>query len=434
MVSKITKKRVVITGIGPIASVGIGRKNFWNGLLSRDIKIDREKVYVKRDLWQSFYMHKIRNFDFNKININRDVLNYIKFWKEGAEIKDLYFFIAAIKLAIDDANFCKPEDLNAAGLVLAHENMGLSEFFNSVSEHAYRLACKKNKIDKLNFFKKLSAECIKVGYDAQTFMSLFHISKMFNVHGFSIFINNACSSGLYALELAREMICCNQSKISIVAAVDLPDIYKYLWLKKFNFYSGEKFIKPFSKDGGGLVFGEGAVALIVEDLDHALKRGANIYAEYAGGGFQLESWRVFDPRVDGAYYQKAIADSLSNSSLTRDNIDLICLHGMGSYVADACEINAIKKIFGNKKNQPYITAFKPYIGHCLGSSALLETAILLLCMKHNIILPVLNTKEFHPSFNMNIVQKEIKSPLNVSLKTSAAFAGYIASAIFRKFK
>ena len=119
---------------------------------------------------------------------------------------------------------------------------------------------------KKEFDEKLYRDCLKSGYDIQTFMTLFHVAKAFNIHNYSLFINNACASGLYALEAAAQMIKCNQSSAVIVAASDYSEIYKYLWFRDIGLYSGDGKIRPFCKDSNGLVFGDGGVGIVLEDL------------------------------------------------------------------------------------------------------------------------------------------------------------------------
>ena len=199
-----------------------------------------------------------------------------------------------------------------------------------------------------NFYEKLYRDCLKSGYDIQTFMTLFHVAKAFNIHNYSLFINNACASGLYALEAAAQMIKCNQSSAVIVAASDYTEIYKYLWFRDIGLYSGDGKIRPFCKDSNGLVFGDGGVGIVMEDLEHAQQRNADIYAEYLGGGFCLEGWKVTTPQIGSDSYQKAILKALKQSNVSKDEIELLVPHGVGSQAIDYYESKAITDIFGCK--------------------------------------------------------------------------------------
>jgi 3-oxoacyl-(acyl-carrier-protein) synthase len=427
-------KRVVITGLGPISSIGIGKDAFWNGILKQKPNIKLEKCLVEGQLWGEFYTHKIDNFDISKFGIDKDKLNDIKEWKEGEEIVDLNYLIAAVKLALDDSKLDYNSENNDIGLVLAHENLGLMSFAYKVSDLAYNMLIGKTKkeITKNDFFDNFYKKFVKSGYDIQTFADLFHIARVFNIHELSLFINNACASGLYALEAASQIIRSNQAKAVIVAASDHPDIYKYLWFKELGIYSPDGKIRPFCKDSNGLAFGDGGVGIVLEDLDNAKKRKASIYAEYLGGGFDLEGWKITVPQIGSKSYQRAISKAFEAAEVEKEDVELLCPHGVGSQPIDYYEAKAITDTFGKNPKKPLITTFKPYVGHNLGSSALLETAILLLSLKNNIIPPTLNYENPDSKFNISLVKKQVKTELKTVMKTCCAFAGFNAAAIFKK--
>jgi 3-oxoacyl-(acyl-carrier-protein) synthase len=427
-------KRIVITGIGPISSIGIGKDAFWNGILKQKPNIKLEKCLVDGELWGEFYTHKIDNFDISKFGIDKDKLNDIKEWKEGEEIVDLNYLIAAVKLALDDSKLKFDSESNDIGLVLAHENLGLMPFGFKISDIAYEMLIGKQKKDlsKKEFFDKFYCKFLKSGYDIQTFADLFHVTRVFNIHNYSLFINNACASGLYALESASQIIKNNQAKAVVVAASDYPDIYKYLWFKQIGIYSPDGKIRPFCKDSNGLVFGDGGVGIVLEDLEYAQRRKASIYAEYLGGGFDLEGWKITVPQIGNTSYQRAILKALDAAEVDKEDVELLCPHGVGSQPIDYYEAKAITDTFGNNSKKPLITTFKPYIGHNLGSSALLETAILLLSLKNNIVPPTLNYDSPDSKFNLSLVKKQLKSELKTVMKICCAFAGFNAASIFRK--
>jgi 3-oxoacyl-[acyl-carrier-protein] synthase II len=429
-------KRVVITGIGPVTSIGIGKDPLWKSLLNGRTNIKMKETFLDKELWDKFYYHKVDNFDISRFGIDSGLLDWVKDWKEGDEIVDLHYMAAAIKLALDDSGLSyNPYEENDYGLVLTHENMALTPLLSKISDFAFRtLKYKSANLSKKEFYEKIYKECFKSAYDAQPFMPLFHIAKIFNIHQHSLFICNACASGLYAIETASEMIKSSQNSLVIVSASDHPDIYKYIWFRDLGIYSKDGIIKPFSKDSKGLAFGDGGIAIIVEELEHAKKRGAPIYAEYLGGGFSLEGWQVTFPKVGSDFYKRAVLKALEQSRVDKDEIDVICPHGIGSHVIDYYESKVITDVFGIKPKKPLITTFKPYIGHNLGGSALLETAILLLSLKNGIVLPTLNSGTTDPAYNIDLVSKKIKEEMNIVMKICAAFAGYNAAAIFKRLE
>ncbi len=427
-------KRVVITGIGPLASPGIGKEAFWEGILEKRGGVGLKEVKLNGEIWENFYAHKIEKFDFTKFNVNENALTYMKEWKEEEPPIDLYYLIAAVALALEDSGIKYDSEDNDIGMVLTHENMGLMPFLLKLSQISYDTLESKGgaSSSRKQFYEKLYRDCLKSGYDIQTFMSLFHVAKAFNIHNYSLFINNACASGLYALEAAAQMIKCNQSSAVIVAASDDTEIYKYLWFRDVGLYSRDGKIRPFCKDSNGLVFGDGGVGIVLEDLEHAQRRNADIYAEYLGGGFYLEGWKVTTPQIGSDSYQKAILRALKQSSISKDEIELLVPHGVGSQAIDYYEARAITDVFGLNSPKPLITTFKPYIGHNLGASALLEAAILLLSLKNEVVLPTLNCQNLDPKFNISLVKEKLKTSVNTAMKICCAFAGYNAAVVFKR--
>jgi len=426
------EKRIVITGVGPITSIGIGKKNLWEGILAGKTNIKQEKSLIGAEIWDTFYKHKIENFDIKHFGLNDEDIEYIKGWKKDAEAIDLYYLIAAIKLALNDSALEYALNDNKLSLIVTHENPGLEPLLVGIFKNHFSIIKSKPNISEKEFTDKLYNTCSRAGYEAQTFMLLFHAAKVFNVHRYSLYLNNACASGLYAIEAASELIKSGRSPITIVAASDHPDIYKYIWFKELNMYDKTGVLRPFDRSAGGFVFGDGGSAIVLEDLEHAEKRNAHIYAEYLDGGFSLEGWKVTTPKIGNNSYQNAMLEALIRSKKSKDDIDVICAHGVGNVAIDYYEAKAIVDVFGKKSKDPLIAALKPYIGHNLGGSTLIETIILLLAMENNIVPPVLNTEKIDPHFNINLVREKTVVSINVAMKICCAFAGYNAAVIFKK--
>lgn len=431
---KNNRVRIAITGIGPVSSIGIGKDHFWQNILKQKINVELQKIFIDNLLWHEFYTHKISNFDILNFGIDKDKLNDVKEWKEGEEVIDLNYLIAAIKLALDDSEVDYNKENNGVALVLAHENLGLMPFAYKISNMAYDMLIDKKKDDvpKRDHMEAFYRSFLKGGYDIQAFTNLFHIGRVFNISEYSLFINNACASGLYAIEVASQIIKNGQAKIVVVASSDYPDIYKYIWFKELGIYSKNGKIMPFSKDANGIVFGDGGVGLVLEDMDYARQQNVHIYGEYIGGGFDMEGWKITVPQIGGNSYQKAIQKAFKQANIINKDIDFLCSHGVGSHAIDYYEAKAITDIFGEQPEKLLISAFKPYFGHNLGASALLETIVLLLALKNNIIPPTLNADNIDSRYNISLVTKPAKVKINIAAKICCAFAGFNAASIFRR--
>lgn len=427
-------KRIAITGVGPISSIGIGKKNFWEGLIGKKTNLSLQEVIMEGRLLEKFFLHTIKDFNIKDFGLNSQSLKEIDYWKEGEENQDLNLLLAAIKLALDDGKINYDLKNNDISLVLAHENIGLMPLLSKMNDVAYEIinSDSRGSLSKADFFKKCYYAFMKNAYDVQTFANLFHIAKVFNVSNYSLFINNACASGLYAFETASQIIKSGRSKIVVIAASDYPDVYKYIWFRDLGIYSPDGLVRPFSLKANGLVFGEGGAGIVLEDLDHALKRNAFIYSEYMGSGFDLENWKITLPKIGGDSYQRAILNTFSQANIKKEEIDLLCPHGVGSRVIDSYEAKAITDVFGEFSEQLSITALKPFFGHNLGGNALLESIALLLSLNNNIILPTLNCDNIDPKFRMKLVAQPIKRSLTTVMKICCAFAGFNAATIFKK--
>lgn len=430
------KKRIVITGIGPLSSIGFGREDVWKNLLNKKTNIALEECSIDGEVWAKYYRHKIDNFDVYKFGIDKDALDGIKEWKEGEQSRDLDYLITAVKLAVDDSGIDYENNSEGLGLVLTHENIGLMPLVLKTCDISYDMLIdrKKTDIKKKDYFEKIYRTMLKSGYDAQGFVNLYHVAKVFNIHDYSLFINNACASGLYAIEAASQAIKNDQAKTVVVAASDFPDIYKYIWFKDIGIYSPDGVIRPFSKDANGLAFGDGGAALVLEDLEHAKKRKAPIYAEYLGGGFDLEGWKVTVPQIGSSSYQNTIKKCFDHSGINKDDVDLLVPHGVGSKPIDYYEAKAITDTFGASPKKPFITTFKPYVGHNLGNSALIETLLLLLSLKNGIIPPAFHTESTDPRYNISLVKEKTAAKINTAVKITSAFAGFNAAVAFQKYE
>ncbi|MDD4910191.1 MAG: beta-ketoacyl synthase N-terminal-like domain-containing protein [Candidatus Omnitrophica bacterium] len=419
-------KRVVITGLGPLSAIGAGRDNVWHSVLNRDTGLTQEEFSLDGTLIDKYFAHKIKDFNIGNFNIDKQVLADIRQWKDGREPQDLFYLIAAAKLALDDSH--TEIDGNRIGLVLAHENPGLDEFYTDVVDEFYKL----KQENKLGFFKGINEGFAKRGHDLQTFVFLYYAAKALGIHGYSLFVNNACASGLYALEAGAGIIKSGKCDSVIVAAADRPSIFKQSWFRRLGMYARDGLIKPFAKNRDGFVLGDGGAGIVLEDLKSAKKRGARIYAEYAGGAFHMEGWKISVPDMTSDSYKGVIEGAIKNARVNKKKVDLIVPHGVATPVTDAYEAKAITAVFGKNPKRPLITAFKPYVGHNLGSTALLETAILLLSLENNLVPPVLNCGIPDPKLNITPVREFTRINLRTVVKTACGFAGFNAAVVFRK--
>lgn len=420
--------RIVITGVGPFSAIGAGKDSVWDSVLRKHTGLTQEEFALDGKLIDKYFVHKIKEFNIERFGIDKQILEDILRWKDQKEPQDLFYLAAAAKLALDD---CRINiDSNRIGLVLAHENPGLDQFYTDIIDELYKL----RQEDKIGFFRGINEGFAKRGHDLQTFVFLYFVARTLDIHGYSLFLNNACASGLFAIEAGADIIRNGKCDCVIVAAADKSSIFKQSWFRRLEMYAEDGLIKPFDRNRNGFVLGDGGAGIVFESLNSALKRKAHIYAEYLGGAFHMEGWKISIPDMGGNSYSMVIESALKNSGVNKESIDLIVPHGVSTPLTDAYEAKAITDVFGKNPQRPLITAFKPYIGHNLGSTALLETAILLLCLENNVILPTLNCQTPDPKLSIVPVRELIKTKLNTVMKTACGFAGYNGAVVFRRFK
>ena len=428
-------KKIVVTGLGPLSAIGKGKEELWNSILKGKTGISLENYKVDGESLASFYVHRIKNFNIDDFSIDKNLLKDIKAWKAQENPIDLFYLLAVVKLALLDSkiDYNDTEAISRTGLLLTHENPGLDQFYNEIIDETYDLLAKQKKpISKKEYLLEFYRRFDKRGYELQTFMPLFHVAKAFNIHRYSIFLCNACASGLFAIESAADIIRSGKCDSMVVAGSDYTSIFKHLWFKNLDMYPKDGKTKPFAKNRDGFVTGDGGAGIVLEDMESAVKRKAHIYAEYLGGGFDLEGWKVAIPNISGDSYKIAMEGAIRNSNINKGDIDLIIPHGVGTQVTDAYEAKAITGVFGKNPKKPLITAFKPYIGHKLGSTALLEMAIMLMAVEYQKIPPVLNSETIDPKLNIEPIKKMTSAKPEVVMKTACGFAGYNAAVTFRK--
>lgn len=431
------KERIVITGIGPLTATGSGNAEVWKSVLNRKTGLIQKEYKIDGESLGKFYVHEINDFDIGSYNISQQALSEVKSWKQGDEIIDLYYFMAVIRMALEDSGL-KVNDKNrdTVGLMLAHENMGYSHFYWKLIEEMSFVGKNESArpATKKRFFDELYKRFLRTGYELQSFMPLYHLAKVFDVHGFSLFLNNACASGLFAIEAAADAIRSGKCKQMVAAAVDHSDVFKQMWFRDISMSAKDGRIKPFAADRDGFTIGDGGAALVLESMDSAISRKAKIYAEYLGGSFVLEGWKVTYPDVTGDLYEKAILKAIDSANIKVQDVDLLIPHGVGTNITDKYEANAVNQAFGKNAKRPIISALKPYIGHTLGSTALLETAIMLIGLKNGKIPATLNCEKLDKSLGIDVLKDMADAgDIKIAMKIACGFAGYDGACVFRRF-
>jgi 3-oxoacyl-[acyl-carrier-protein] synthase II len=192
-------------------------------------------------------------------------------------------------------------------------------------------------------------------------------------------------------------------------------------------------MRPFDRTRDGFVMGEGAAFFVLEELSHALGRGARIYAEIAGHGHSCEAFHATDPQPDGDGYVRAMEKALRDASVDPYDVDYINAHGSATPLNDPIETKAVKRVFGEHARRLAISATKPITGHLMGASGAIETMICALAVWHGEIPPTINLHEPDKGCDLDYVPGEARSaPVRVALNLNAGFGGRYASLVLKK--
>jgi 3-oxoacyl-(acyl-carrier-protein) synthase len=363
----------------------------------------------------------------------RDILHEQEIAELPADA-ELRLSLAALRLALRDARL-EDADLASAALVLTYEAPGMDLFLRGLSREFFAPAPSPSpaEMDPAAAFLAFYRRHRDAVYLTHSFIHLHLAARFLELHGPTLFANNACASGLYAIEEAADFLRGGKAQIALIAGAEAPTFpAKMLWFQEQGLYAEDGRILPFDRDRHGLVFGVGGAALVLERLDHAAARGAPVYAEYLGSYANQEAWKVAVPNLAEDYYEECLRGTCRRAAIEPDEVDLVNAHGAGTPLSDLYEARGITRVFGDWPERPPITAFKPFFGHTLGACALLETCALLLCLQHGWIPPTPGFETADPNLKLEPVKTPRRTRLATVLKMSNGFAGFNAGAVFRK--
>ena len=416
------KRRVVITGIGVISPNGIGKKNAWEGFSGGksgvrlvdgfDVSVFNTKIAAE-----------VRDFDPFKLGLSH----------EEAMRMDRYvqFGVAAGKMAVEDSklDFSK-EDLRRIGVCLANAICGtkyMEEEFALVTEDG------KQPINPALVRPDL--------YDAAMFNTpSIELSARFGLMGSCNTISTGCTAGTDALGFGLESIQDGELDVMICGAAEAPltpitfgafDVVNVLSVHNAE---PQKASRPFDNKRDGFVLGEGAGILVLEELNHALKRNAPIYCEVLGFGTSCNAFHMTDLPSDGRAMETCIALALKDAQVKPSEIDYINAHGSSTRMNDIFESNAYKAIFGEYAHKLPISSFKSMIGHPLAAANAIEMTIASMIFEKNILPPTINQEEKDPQCDLYYIPNQaIQKKVDIILKTSSGFSGIHSSLILRRF-
>jgi 3-oxoacyl-[acyl-carrier-protein] synthase II len=376
----VSARRIGITGCGVTTGYGRGVDALWNGLASGRSAVRPHAAKMGRTNWVSHPMAALPHDPTVVASLPN-----APFVAENQleNDPDLISIADCIKQAIDDAGLAYDRQHNDLGLIVTHESPALAPHVQSFfrwRELGRSWLRSPARFNPPEFLYEQQRESV---YRLHSFLYVHFLSAVFGIHGFTLYNNNACASGAFAMAVAADRIRNGEAEAVIVAGGDVPeDGTKYRWFKDRGLYSPTGNCRPFAAERDGLVLGSGAAAFVLQDLEQAQAAGRRVYAEWLGGGFSSDGWKVTVPDVAGRRYAHAIARALRAADVRPDEVTMIVPHGVGASLLDRYEAEALAEVFGSGGDWPSFLPLKGAIGHTLGGCALVETVGALLALDH----------------------------------------------------
>ncbi|MBQ8531348.1 MAG: beta-ketoacyl-ACP synthase II [Parabacteroides sp.] len=416
-------KRVVVTGLGTISPLGHTVSETWDGLINGKSGAG-PITHFDASKFKTQFACEVKGFDPNTLMDRKE-----------ARKCDRYSLLAihAAKQAVADAAMdLDNEDKNRIGVIFAAGIGGIKTFEDEVMGYAQTKDTIGPKFNPF-FIPKMIAD-IAAG----------HISMLYGFRGPNFATVSACASSTNAISDAYNYIRLGKANVIVtggaeaaIAAAGVGGFNSMNALSTRN-DSPETASRPFSASRDGFVMGEGAACLVLEEMEHALARGAKIYAEVAGAGLSADAYHLTATHPEGLGAKLVMQNALEDAELKPEDIDYINVHGTSTPVGDISEVKAIKEVFGDHAYKLNISSTKSMTGHLLGAAGALEAMISILAVKEDIVPPTINHEEgdndpeidYNMNFTFNKAQKRV---INVALSNTFGFGGHNASIIVKKF-
>lgn len=426
------KRRCVITGMGAITSLGHDIDSTWDGIVNCRSGVARIR-HFNPETFPTQIAGEVKDFDEKK---------YIP---EGYEFVDYMsrackYGTAAATMAIESAKIdTKKIDSTKFGVSIGtgEEHAGLKQFGSVFgAETVY------NSFVTEKYFKdhhSLAAKVWPIRRGAN--MAASHFSIMFNAQGPSNTSVTACASSGHALGRALRFI--ESGDADVMLAGGCEGLISEFTVAGFGLLGAlsvrndepEKASRPFDRKRDGFILAEGAGMLVLEDLEHAKNRGANIIAELIGFGCSSNAYRITDTPPDGKGSVLSMQSALKDAGKTITEIDYINAHGTSTLLNDKSETASIKTVFGDHAYNVPVSSSKSILGHMIAASGATESIIGILAINNNLLPPTLNLENPDPDCDLDYVpNKPRESEVNVVLSNSFAFGGQNVSLIIEKFK
>jgi len=430
------RRRVVVTGLGPVTPVGTGKDVYWQSLVQGRSAFKRIS-FPNRDMtaYRSQVAAPIEEFD---------LFQFVEKTKHSRYLgKTSRYAIAAAALALKDAGMEleKNERGKESGLGGQYRLKGIDPFRVGVILGV--------GVEAMDLMEHYHEKFLRDGRGLSPFglpniyLSSFtsHVAQCFTLRGTSYAVSTACASATHAMINSFIQIQSGREDVMVTGGADAcltPFVFiGFDVLRAMSTRNDEphKASRPFDRERDGFVMGEGAGILVFEELEHAKRRGAHIYGEVIGFGMTADAFHLTEPDPDGKALSKAIRDALEMARVRPEEVEYINPHGTSTPLNDKVETVAIKEAFGQSAYQIPISATKSITGHLIGAAGGVEAIAVMMTFEKGIIHPTINYEFPDPDCDLDYVPNQArKKDVRVALSISAGFGGVNSAILFRKFE
>ncbi|MFC4283088.1 beta-ketoacyl-ACP synthase II [Catenibacterium sp. GCM10023432] len=410
-----TKRRVVVTGIGTINPIGHNVEETWKSIEEGKCGIAPISLFDTKDMKVTL-AGEVKDFDVTKYIDKKEAKKMDRFIQMG--------MIASHEAMLDSGLDINNIDSHRFGVIVSSGIGGLGSI-----EKNYQTG-EKRGFDRVSpFFIPMTISNLAAG----------HIAIAYHAQGLCTCPVTACAGGTNAIGDAFRNIRDGYQDIMIAggceASVTPLGIGGFTSMKALSDATDpDRASIPFDKERNGFVMGEGAGILILEELEHALKRGAHIYGEMIGYGVSCDAHHITAPLPNGEGGAYAMQNALDDAGISYDVIDYINAHGTSTHLNDLCETEAIKSVFKEHAYKLAVSSTKGHTGHCLGAAGGIEAVLSVLALKHDFIPPTLNYQVKDEECDLNVVPNiGVKKDLHYVMSNSLGFGGHNASIIFKEY-
>ena len=412
-------RRVVVTGIGTINPLGNNIEEYFANL-EKGVSGAAPITHFDAEKFKTRFACEVKNYDPTRYFDRKEVRKYDLFTQ--------YALIAATE-AVEDAAFDLDKlDKEQVGVIWSSGIGGLKSFFDECLGYA-----EGGMTPRFSpFFIPRMISDIAAGF----------ISMKYGFMGPNYCTVSACASSNHGLIAAFDAIRYGKADVMVTggseAAVNEPSVGGFNSMQALSTRNDdpEHASRPFDKDRDGFVVGEGAGALVLEELEHAKARGAKIYCEFVGGGESADAYHFTAPHPEGIGAMKSMRDAIKDSGIAPTDIDYVNVHGTSTPLGDIAELKAVKGVLGDHIYDVNISSTKSMTGHLLGATGAVEALACVMAITKGIIPPTINCEnrdpEIDPKLNLTLDKPQHRE-VKCALSNTFGFGGHNATVVFRKY-